>query len=118
VVDDVLDVVATDDQLGKPAGHDIAEGVYNLPVLRALADDGDELRSLLGGPIGGADLDRARALVRASVGVEQSIEVARRYAAEAVEVLAPFGERPATTALAGAAGHLLVELDAIVGAAR
>ena len=37
VVDDILDVVATDDELGKPAGHDMAEGVYNLPVLRTLA---------------------------------------------------------------------------------
>src|SRR5690606_2333631 len=34
VVDDVLDVIATDEQLGKPAGHDIADGVHNLPALR------------------------------------------------------------------------------------
>ena len=34
VVDDILDVTATDDQLGKPAGHDLIEGVYTLPVLR------------------------------------------------------------------------------------
>jgi heptaprenyl diphosphate synthase len=114
IVDDVLDVVATDEQLGKPAGHDIAEGIYNLPVLRALADGAEELRALLGGPIEGPDLERARSLVRASVGVEQSVALARRYAGQAVEALAPFGERPATTALAGAAGHLLVELDAIV----
>ena len=32
IVDDVLDVTATDDQLGKPAGHDLVEGVYTLPV--------------------------------------------------------------------------------------
>src|SRR5687767_11689527 len=36
IVDDVLDVVATDEQLGKPSGQDLAEGVYNLPVIRAL----------------------------------------------------------------------------------
>ena len=30
IVDDVLDVVATDAQLGKPAGHDLVEGVYTL----------------------------------------------------------------------------------------
>ena len=40
VVDDILDVIATDEELGKPAGHDIAEGIYNLPVIRALADGG------------------------------------------------------------------------------
>ena len=36
IVDDVLDVVASDEELGKPAGHDLVEGVYTLPVLRAL----------------------------------------------------------------------------------
>src|SRR5690606_20990554 len=61
IVDDVLDVVATDEELGKPAGHDMAEGVYNLPVLRALdGDRGGELRDLLGGPLGPEE--RARAL--------------------------------------------------------
>ena len=115
IVDDVLDVVASDEQLGKPSGHDIAEGIYNLPVIRALDDGDDELRSLLGRPIDGAELESARALVRSSVGVEQSIALAAAYVDQAVDSLVPFGERPATTALAGAAAHLLIELDAIVG---
>ena len=36
IVDDVLDLIATDEQLGKPAGHDLVEGVYTLPVIEAL----------------------------------------------------------------------------------
>ena len=42
IVDDMLDLVATDEQLGKPAGHDLVEGVYTLPVLRALDAPGGE----------------------------------------------------------------------------
>jgi heptaprenyl diphosphate synthase len=111
VVDDILDVIATDEELGKPAGHDIAEGIYNLPVIRALAGEGGaELRPLLGGPLGGAELERARKLVRASDGVAQSIEVARRYVDEAVAGLEPYGERPAAVALRGAARHLVAAL--------
>jgi heptaprenyl diphosphate synthase len=109
-------VVADDEQLGKPSGHDLAEGTYNLPVLRALAADdavAAELRPLLGSPIEGAALATARDLVRSSVGVDQSVAVARSYVDQAVAALAPFGERPTSTALAGAAHHLLVELDAI-----
>ena len=68
IVDDVLDVIATDEQLGKPAGHDIAEGIYNLPVLHALEELGGDLGTLLGGPIDGADLDTARRLVKTSGG--------------------------------------------------
>jgi heptaprenyl diphosphate synthase len=111
VVDDILDVIATDEELGKPAGHDIAEGIYNLPVLRALTDGGlPELRALLGGPIDGDDLDRARKLVRESDGVPQSMEVARSYVDQAIASLAPFGDRPSAIALRGAAEHLLADL--------
>ena len=50
--DDILDVIATDEELGKPAGQDLAEGIYTLPVLLALRDPdtGPELRPLLGQP--------------------------------------------------------------------
>ena len=51
IVDDVLDLVATAEELGKPAGHDLEEGVYTLPVISTLATpDGAELASLLGSP--------------------------------------------------------------------
>ena len=33
IVDDVLDLVSNESDLGKPAGHDIEEGIYTLPVL-------------------------------------------------------------------------------------
>ena len=36
VVDDVLDVTRTEAELGKPAGNDVHEGVYTLPVIYAL----------------------------------------------------------------------------------
>ncbi|MEO6571160.1 MAG: polyprenyl synthetase family protein, partial [Ilumatobacteraceae bacterium] len=54
IVDDVLDLTATDEQLGKPAGHDMEEGVYTLPVLRTLAHSGsaaEQLAGLLGSPL-------------------------------------------------------------------
>jgi len=116
IVDDVLDVIATDEQLGKPAGHDIAEGIYNLPVLYALGELGADLGTLLGGPITGADLDTARRLVRTSTGVERSIEVARTYIDQAIDAVEPFGSTPSAVALAGAASHLLVDLEAVLAA--
>jgi geranylgeranyl pyrophosphate synthase len=36
LVDDLLDISASAGALGKPVGHDIVEGVYTFPVLRAM----------------------------------------------------------------------------------
>ncbi|MFV1971836.1 MAG: polyprenyl synthetase family protein [Acidimicrobiia bacterium] len=50
ITDDVLDLVASDAFLGKPAGSDIREGTFTLPVLLAAdGNDGDEIRALLDG---------------------------------------------------------------------
>jgi heptaprenyl diphosphate synthase len=114
IVDDILDVVATDEQLGKPAGHDLVEGAYNLPVLRALAGpSGDELAALLGAPIEGEVWERARTLVRNSTGVAESVDVAQGYVDRAVAALDPLADRPAAAALQGAARHLLSSLSTV-----
>ncbi len=108
IVDDILDVVATDEQLGKPAGNDLLEGVYTLPVLRALQTPvGDELASLLGGELTIEARDRARELVRASDGVDEALHSARSWADKAGAVLTSLPDSPATTALLAAADHLI-----------
>lgn len=116
LVDDVLDLVSTEEALGKPAGHDITEGVYNLPVLRALRTDaGDELRSLLGTPIEGDARDRARDLVVASGGVEATITEAERFVGDAKAALGDIGPSVAATTLADGADHLLAMVGAAAG---
>ncbi|MEN8041936.1 MAG: polyprenyl synthetase family protein [Actinomycetota bacterium] len=50
ITDDVLDLIASDEFLGKPAGSDIGEGTFTLPVLLAAqGPDGTEVRALLEG---------------------------------------------------------------------
>ncbi len=68
VRDDILDVIGTEAELGKPAGQDLAEGIYTLPVLLALADPeaGPELSPLLGQPLGQPERDKARSIVAES----------------------------------------------------
>jgi heptaprenyl diphosphate synthase len=112
VVDDVLDVVATDEELGKPAGHDMAEGVYNLPVLRALdGPGGGALRALLGGPLDADTQARALAIVREGDGIAAAVTDARAYVDRAVADLDRLPETPARDALSAAARHLLVGVD-------
>jgi heptaprenyl diphosphate synthase len=111
VVDDVLDVVASGEDLGKPAGHDVAEGIYNLPVLRVLAGPaGGELRAVLGGPLDADAQARALALVRAGDGVALATAEAGSHIEAAVAALEDLPPSTATDALAGAARHLVAGL--------
>ena len=94
--DDILDVVATDNQLGKPAGQDLAEGIYNLPTLFALRDAhvGDELRSLLGAKLNDDERERARKLVIATDAIAQTIASAQCYLAQAHQALEDISSEP------------------------
>jgi len=110
VCDDILDLVGTDASLGKPAGLDMVAGVYTLPVIRALADpeSGPELAPLLGGPLDEAARDRAREVVRASVGIPAAVTVAREWAERAEQALLPFGGGSVVDQLASL-GHRLID---------
>ena len=84
VVDDILDIVATDEHLGKPSGNDLHEGIYTLPVIRALDSPcGPQLTELLGGAASDANVRSALQLVRASGGVEEALDEARHYVHQA-----------------------------------
>ena len=114
IVDDVLDVVATEEELGKPAGHDLVEGVYTLPVLRALAHEGGgELRDLLGRPLEVEEVDTALSFVRADGAIDAALHAAREFATEATAALDPLGSTPATLWLASAADALFTRVDAL-----
>ena len=113
IVDDILDVIATDAELGKRAGHDMEEGVYTLPVLLTLAQqssDTDELRSFLGKPLSQSERERALFIVRTHSGIQSAIESAKNYVhmAEAECNLMPQGF--ATDALRAAPAALLASI--------
>jgi heptaprenyl diphosphate synthase len=116
IVDDVLDVVATDAQLGKPAGHDLIEGVYTLPVIRTLADGdaaSDKLRLVLGGPLSPDELDIARDVIRSNGAVDAALSAARSYAHDAQAAVEPFGTGDGAEAMNRACDHLLASVDAV-----
>jgi heptaprenyl diphosphate synthase len=87
VVDDVLDVTRTDAELGKPAGNDVHEGVYTLPVIYAVASS-EELRSLLGRKLEWPEVRTAVDLVATDEAIDASMAVARTHATKASEALA------------------------------
>jgi heptaprenyl diphosphate synthase len=116
IVDDVLDVVATDAQLGKPAGHDLVEGVYTLPVIRTLADGdagSDKLRRVLGGPLEPDELDIARDIIRSNGAVDSALRTAETYAHAAQGAVRALGPGESVAAMGAAADHLLESVAAL-----
>ncbi len=100
VVDDVLDITRTEAELGKPAGNDVLEGVYTLPVIYALQSaNAEPLRALLGRKLDKAGVEEVVALVAQPDVVEASMAVARTHATKAAEALAGATELDADVCL-------------------
>jgi heptaprenyl diphosphate synthase len=110
--DDVLDVLSTDEELGKPAGQDLAEGVYTLPVLLALRDPsvGPELRPLLGRPLGQPEREKAKAMVAGSSAIGATVGAAQRFVDDAVAATAGLARPALARAMADLARDLLDDL--------
>jgi heptaprenyl diphosphate synthase len=111
--DDIRDLVSTEAELGKPAGHDMVEGTYTLPVLHALRIPGvgDDLRALLGGPLDDPTRDKARDLILGTDAVAESLVTARAWADRADEALRPLEGRGREAAVAqlDGLGHRLLD---------
>lgn len=113
VVDDILDLVSTDEELGKPSGNDLVEGIYTLPVLYTLGTAaGTPLRAILGDKLDPQQRETARAIVLAGDGVARALEVAREFSHEAAAALEPLGGSYAAASLGAAADHLIAKVAA------
>ncbi len=110
IADDLLDLTASGDQLGKPAGHDMVEGVYTLPVLRTLQGGGvaaAELLPLLGKPLDVAERDKALEIVRVNGGLVSARATAEQWVVAAEQACDAMPASAATDALRAAPRALL-----------
>lgn len=103
IVDDIIDIASDSAQSGKNPGTDLREGVFTLPVLYALREEGpvgDRLREILVGPVTDeALLQEALELLERSTGPARALAFVRELVAEADGVIADLPEIPAKAAL-------------------
>ena len=102
VVDDLLDVVGDESEMGKPAGSDLAEGLLTLPVLYLLEHPAyrERLVPLLQQvPPGASAIHQILRLVRDNGAVRYTEDVARRFARQALEALGQVPEGEASSLL-------------------
>jgi len=99
LVDDLLDFTASADQLGKPAAADLSLGLATAPVLFA-AETFPHLNTLIARRFeADGDVEEAFRLVRESGGLEETRNLAKKHAGQAVEALSRYGESEYKNAL-------------------
>ncbi|WP_394579694.1 heptaprenyl diphosphate synthase component II [Cytobacillus firmus] len=88
VIDDVLDFVGTEKELGKPAGGDLHQGNITLPALFAMEDHriSEQIRRVHEGTERN-DIENIIALVKDSGAIEKSLQISDKYLQKALGVL-------------------------------
>ena len=102
IADDVLDLTATREALGKPGGSDLKQGVLTLPVILLLRDPA--WRGQLAPLLAARDIDDAvvaavREAAQASGAIQQARQAGERLAVEAAQHLEAAGRSEAASAL-------------------
>jgi heptaprenyl diphosphate synthase len=114
LADDVLDLVATSDEIGKPAGSDILEGKFTMPLLLALdGPEGDRIRKLLSEerPYRQESVDEVIELVRSGGYIATTLQEAHRRLDRAAQAVRKLPDVPAKRVLDGLGEYLVTRVD-------
>ena len=110
IVDDALDFIGAPDQIGKPVGSDLRQGVFTLPAIhyaQAHPDDPD-MKALLNGHAQDPDtISRVVAAVRASGAVDEALKQARAFVAQSQIELARLPASPCVAALSAISCYIV-----------
>jgi heptaprenyl diphosphate synthase len=111
IADDVLDYEGSEDEIGKPIGHDIAEGFATLPLMLAMSDASiaGKLNRLLnaGRALGADESQEVVDLVRESQGPQLALDRARELSSAACKELELLGDGEAAGALAALTNYVV-----------
>lgn len=111
VVDDILDFTQSAEQLGKPAGSDLAKGNLTAPVIFALEKE-PKLREIIESEFGEiGSLNEAIALVKSCGGIERARDLATEKAELALQNLHGLPQSPFRRALEDMVAFNLERID-------
>ncbi|XP_077229850.1 solanesyl-diphosphate synthase 2, chloroplastic-like [Tasmannia lanceolata] len=111
IVDDILDFTQSSEQLGKPAGSDLAKGNLTAPVIFALEKE-PKLREIINSEFFEAgSLDEAIELVHKCGGIKRAQDLAREKADLAIQNLQCLPQNEFRSSLEGIVRYNLERID-------
>jgi heptaprenyl diphosphate synthase len=111
IIDDLLDFISTEEELGKAVGSDLSQGIITLPVIYTLRSNsrGNRLRELIKDlEIGMNVLPEALEIVREGPGIAATLALADRYINKAKLELAGVPAVPTRDILANIADFISI----------
>lgn len=112
ITDDILDVISTPEKLGKPAGSDVKEGNYTLPLIHTINSASDTIKNnikkILGQPvITDENWEELKSYITKYKGVEYAMDAGKKYVALAKDSLDDFADCQAKTVLKKAVDYCI-----------
>lgn len=107
IIDDILDFVATEEQLGKPAGGDLLQGNITLPVLYAMEHKGLKEKIIeVNEHTTRAEMEALIESIKETDAIERAFSVSEWYLQRALNVIKPLPKGQAKLALHGIAKYI------------
>lgn len=107
IIDDALDFIATSDQLGKPAGHDLREGHVTLPAMLYIENHKIDPAAFIEQVRNPKGVEEIISSIRENGAARAAIQIARDHIQTAEDALADVEQGPAIEALFSLASYVI-----------
>ena len=109
IVDDIMDFIGTEEEMGKPVGSDLTQGTLTLPVMLLLEryPEDNPVRELFQNKNKRENIKLAIELVRSSSIVQECYTIASDYCAQACRSLNPLPENTSRQSLINLAKYII-----------
>jgi geranylgeranyl pyrophosphate synthase len=109
IIDDILDYIGTEEEMGKPVASDLAQGTVTLPTLMLMEryPQDNPVKKLFQGGDKKENIKQAIEMVRNSTIIEECFDVASSYCAKACQNLKALPENEARVSLTNLADYIV-----------
>ena len=109
IVDDILDFIGTEEELGKPTGSDLTQGTFTLPAMLLLEHypEDNPVRELFQNKDKQENIKRAIELIRSSPIIDECYKIASEYCDKACQSLELLPDNASHRALTGLADYIV-----------